>query len=132
MLKVLASAVVGVLSLTYMAPSWAQADHSAFELAMLPDYCQARLGHDEQVKKPWRQRMGQNFDHLHHYCSGLTYMRRARTTVDLTKRNQNLETALKEFNYVIKNWTPDFYLVKDAKGQRTEASILLGRPVPLQ
>ena len=50
MVKVLASAVLGVLSFTYMAPIWAQADHSAFELAMLPDYCQARLGHDEQVK----------------------------------------------------------------------------------
>ena len=73
--------------------------------------------------------MGQNFDHLHHYCSGLTYMRRARTSVDLTKRNQNLETALKEFNYVIKNWTPNFYLVKDAKDQKMVATIMLGRRV---
>jgi hypothetical protein len=59
-------------------------------------------------------------------------MRRARGAADPKKRSANLEFAVKEFNYVLKNWAPDFYLVKDAKDQRAQASIMLGRPVPLQ
>lgn len=132
MFRVLATVIVGGVSIVYPAPLQAQVSHTPLELAMLPDYCRARLGNDEQARKVWLQRMGQDFYHLHHYCSGLTSMRRATTDLDPTKRKQDLEMAFKEFNYVIKNWTPGFYLVKDAKFQRSQASIMLGRPVPLQ
>ena len=132
MLRVLVTAIIGALSVVYAAPIRAQVTHTPFELAMLPDYCKARLGNDEQARKAWLQKMGQNWYHLHHYCSGLTSMRRAKSTADPKKRREDYEFAVKEFNYVLKNWTPDFYLVKDAKAQRAEASIMLGRPVPMQ
>jgi hypothetical protein len=131
MLRVAVTAIVGALSVVYAAPLQAQVSHTPFELAMLPDYCKARLGNDEQARKAWQQKMGQNWYHLHHYCSGLTSMRRAKSAADPKKRSADLEFAVKEFNYVLKNWTADFYLVKDAKDQRAHASSLLGRPVPL-
>lgn len=119
-----------VLLVTGLTPSMAQVQHTQLELAMLPDYCQARLVGDEAIRKVWLQRMGQDFYHLHHYCSGLTAMRRASTETDSRKRAQNLEFAVKEFEYVLKNWTADFYLVKNAQQQRTLAMSLLGRRAP--
>lgn len=112
-----------------LAPVQAQIAHTPFEIAMLPDYCRARLGNDEQARQVWLKKMGQNWYHLHHYCSGLTAMQRASTEGNIGKRTQLLEFAIKEFNYVLKNWAPDFYLVKDAEMQRASASRRLGRPV---
>jgi hypothetical protein len=75
--------------------------------------------------------MGQNWHHLHHYCSGLTSMRRASIAVDPKTRSAAPEITFEERNCVLKNWTPDFYLVKDAKDQGAQVTIILGRAAPL-
>lgn len=98
---------------------------------MLPDYRKARLGNDEQARRIWLQEMGQNWHHLHHYCGGLTSMRGARIAVDPKKRSAALEIPFGELSCVLKNWTPEFYLVMDAKDQGAQVSIMLGRPAPL-
>jgi hypothetical protein len=126
MLRVFVTTIVGALSVVFATPLHAQVKHTEFELAMLPDYCRARLGNDEQARKAWLAKMGQNWYHLHHYCSGLTSMRRAKSAVDAKKRSADLGFAVKEFNYVLKNWTTDFYLVKEAEQQRNLATTMLG------
>lgn len=126
---ILPAAIIAAALVLGTSPATAQVNHTQVEIAMLPDYCQARLIGNEQQRNQWLQRMGQNFYHLHHYCSGLTAMRRASTAVDMRTRNGHLEFAVQEFNYVIRGWSPDFYLVKSAQQNKAMALAMLGRPV---
>lgn len=101
---------------------------SAAEIMALPEYCAARFGNDHALKERWNTQMGiQGFLHVHHYCSGLAYMRRASAVVDPQKRRYPLQQAINEFDYVLRNWAPSFYLYAPAQQQRAFAQAMLGR-----
>jgi hypothetical protein len=89
------------------------------ELMNLPDYCQARIAGDAEAKRQWTQIMGKDiFAHLHHYCNGLNYSRRAELAFGSIHKPHYLQMALGEFNYVLRNWPPDFELAVDAQRRK--------------
>ena len=99
---------------------------TAEEMQTLPEYCRARYGNDQVLKARWDQQMGtKHFLHVHHYCSGLNFMRRAGMATDSQKRRIRLQTASNEFDYVLRNWPPDFYLYAPAKQQKALANAML-------
>lgn len=96
------------------------------EIALMPDYCQAKMGPNEELRQQWNKRMGPDkFVHLHHYCHGLKQMNRYKITFDEQQRRFILQTAVGEFDYVVRNWPEDFYLKAEAKAQKAKAESLL-------
>ena len=95
--------------------------------ALLPPYCHARLKGDDQTKNLWSQRMGgDNFLHVHHYCFGLDNMNKAMVFgFDKKKRDGYLNTAINEFNYVLRAWPANFRLNLEAQNYKMQAEMLL-------
>lgn len=99
---------------------------TAQEVAALPESCQAKMGQNKPLHDTWRLRMGPDkFAHLHHCCHALTAMNRLNRTFDKRLRRDLLQRATQEFDYVIRNWPPDFYLAIDAKRQQAMAQSML-------
>ncbi len=102
------------------------------ERKMLPPYCAARDikagGGDPAAYRSWEQMMGvDNFEHVHHYCRGLTKMRRAQFESDRNARIHYLQGAINEFDYVLRSWKPDFKLAISARRYRLQAESELKR-----
>ena len=96
------------------------------EIALMPDYCQAKMGTNDEFRQLWNKRMGPDrFMHLHHYCHGLKQMNRYKIVFDAQQRRSILQTAVGEFDYVVRNWPDDFYLKAEAKTQKAMAESLL-------
>lgn len=96
------------------------------EVAMMPDYCQAKMGGSAERYQYWNKRMGPDkFVHLHHYCHGLKQMNRLKLTFDKQQRRYIVQTAIGEFDYVLRNWPDGFYLKNEAKVQKMQAENLL-------
>ncbi|MFN3715367.1 MAG: tetratricopeptide repeat protein [Thiobacillus sp.] len=121
---------IGAMVLMCLAAGAAHAadNTTAQEIAMLPPYCDAKIGKQEPAAvEMWRARMGHdNWIHMHHYCSGLVelnrYYRSARG-----RQRANLGNAINEFSGMLKAWTPDFYLRAEAHMNRGRALKYSGR-----
>ena len=99
---------------------------TANEIALMPDYCQAKMGPNAELREAWNKRMGPDkFMHLHHYCHGLKQMNRYKLTFEAQQRRYILQTAIGEFDYVLRNWPDGFYLKAEAKTKKTQADNLL-------
>src|SRR4051812_9335538 len=71
------------------------------EIALMPDYCQAKLGVREK-EADWGVRFGAPWMDMHHYCHGLKFMQRAsRPGITVQDREFNLTSALNEYDYVL-------------------------------
>ena len=122
---------VALLAFLLLTPAQAQKKEwphmpTAEEVAMMPDYCQAKMGGNAERYQYWNQRMGPDkFVHLHHYCHGLKQMNRLKLTLDKQQRRYIVQTAIGEFDYVLRNWPDGFYLKNEAKVQKTQAENLL-------
>lgn len=130
MLTKIVSIIQIALAALYVIPSQAQPKlpygPTSAELAMLPAGCQARLGSNAELRALWSKRIGADkFIHLHHYCIGLAYLSRARVTLEKNAKRGSLQTAIGEFNYVLRNWPADFALAIDAKDQKSIAETML-------
>jgi hypothetical protein len=98
------------------------------EMMMLPEYCRARYGSDQDLKDYWSKQLGaQMFLHVHHYCGGLNFMHRASLTTVPNQRRVRLQNAVNEFDYVLRNWPADFDLAIEAQRQKARAQAMLGR-----
>lgn len=105
--------------------AWPQ-NPSTEEVAMMPDYCRAKLGGSAERYQYWTQRLGPDkFVHLHHYCHGLKEMNRLKLTFDKQQRRYVAQTAIGEFDYVLRNWPDGFNLKAEAQARKAEAQALL-------
>lgn len=96
------------------------------ELQSLPIACQARLSGDAAIKKRWEQKIGtKNFLHLHHYCFGLNFTKRASTTFKKNDKQYYAKRAIVNFDYVLSNWSADSPLRPDAESGKREAELML-------
>ena len=85
---------------------------SEAEFALLPPLCKARYASDKDPSnQEWLKRLGSNFIHLHHYCSGLLKVNLADKQSDKNEKMSGYTSALGEFNYVIRSVSPDFKLL---------------------
>jgi tetratricopeptide (TPR) repeat protein len=106
--------MTGLAMLLPVAPAWAEWKPSPAEMAALPPYCAARFDESSAAFASWKANMGSDFIHIHHYCAGLNFLNRARSMASSDKnRTGTLEAALRNFNYVLTNTHPDFYLQPD-------------------
>lgn len=89
-----------------VAPALAEFAPTQAEIAALPAFCAAKLaeGTNPEPAKVWRASMGSDFTHMHHYCFGLNFMNRAR------RSNGTPDAAVGQFDYVLRNTSPGFYM----------------------
>lgn len=110
LLKTGAAACAAMLCLMQpVSADWWQPSQA--EMGALPAYCAAKFneGKDPEAASLWRSSMGGDFIHLHHYCAGLNFLNRARGVL-ASGNNGILESAVREFDYVLNNCSPGFYL----------------------
>lgn len=90
------------------------------EFRRLPRACLAQGSINKALVEPvvseterdqWARTMGESYKHYHHYCWGLLDMRRGAANVG---NNQHYySSAVDNFQYVIRNSTPDFPLLPE-------------------
>lgn len=99
------------------------------EMLRLPPYCQAKFNLPRGTPEwnAWRDRIGENFNDIHHYCAGLNYMNRYWGAGDKLGKNFYLERALANFDYLVKAQKPDFALRAEMYANRGEVYKLMGR-----
>ena len=59
------------------------------------------------------------------YCHGLKQMNRLKLTSEKQQRRNILQTAIGEFDYVLRNWPDGFNLKTEAQTRKSEAQALL-------
>ena len=70
---------------TKKSMGWAYNTEEEFEA--LPEYCKARFYPDNSsIAKKWKKIIGQDFIHFHHYCRGLTLLRRGKFEYNQKKK----------------------------------------------
>lgn len=126
LLRDVATAVL-VWSFFTAFPAWAARETPA-EIAMLPPYCDAKIGSQSpEAVAYWRARLGhENWIHIHHYCGGLASLNRyyRQSGAD---RAGSLRNALWEFNYVLDHTGPGFSMRSDLYYNRGKVLRLQGK-----
>lgn len=112
-------------------------DITDVEMQLLPRYCRDTMGfgYGDAVTNTspragyWVSLMGRSFWAMHHYCWGLISMGRAlRAGLPEANRRALWESAKGDFNYVVKNSTPDFIMLPEIYTRIGDADLALGRP----
>ncbi|MCV2364572.1 tetratricopeptide repeat protein [Paucibacter sp. DJ1R-11] len=101
------------------------------EISLLPDFCQDRLNYPVYSwTNPrwayWRSRMGDSFQHVHHYCWALVSIRRATSTSNPTQREHLYASAIRDLEYVLTNAADDFRLLPEIYVRIGEAAVRTG------
>lgn len=116
--------VLAAFSLLTAANALAQKppDTSAGEIALLPAYCPDTMGFNygdaytntSPRAAHWVGLMGKSFWAMHHYCWGLIKYRRATSgLVPSQVRLGYLQSALNEWDYVLRNSSADFVMLPE-------------------
>lgn len=103
---------------------------NAAEMMSMPPFCAAKfnLKQGSPEWNAWRDRIGENFIDIHHYCFALVAVKRywgARTKQD---RGFYLQRALNNYDYIVNAAKPDFALRAEVHAGRGEVFMLMGRP----
>jgi len=103
---------------------------NAQEMLLMPPYCKVKFTapQDSPEWQAWRDRIGENFIDLHHYCAALNFVNRywgARSALD---RSYYLKEAMDNFNYMVKAAKPGFALLADLYSNRGDVFKLQGQP----
>ena len=113
----------------------AQVRYTERDLALLPSWCRHTQlirdavpgGNLAEYQRLMTVTKGM-FQHMHHYCFGLIAQNdailRAR---DPQRRTSLLTTSINEFDYVLRNTTPDFIMLPEILTKRADSLIRLGR-----
>lgn len=118
-------ALAGLVLAGHAAAEWKP---SPAEMATLPSYCAARFDEKSAAFKSWRDSMGSDFMHVHHYCAGLNFVNRARGMGSSNKdRRGTLEAALRNFDYMLAHTQPDFSLRPEILMNRGIALSMMNR-----
>ncbi len=127
-----------LLAAGLLAPALAQLDipnrRGSFtpgELAMLPPYCrnmQGFPGYHGPEGDRWRSMMGNDYEHIHHYCRGLRDVIFATSALpNATQRRFLWPRAVSEYDYMINNARCTLPLLPEIHFKRGEALVVLGR-----
>lgn len=103
---------------------------NAAEMQRMPAYCQVKWNSPPSSPewKSWRNQIGSNFIDVHHFCAGLNFMNRYWGSRNTRDRGFYLQSALNNFDYMVKAEKPDFALRAELYSQRGEVLRLMGRP----
>lgn len=103
-----------VAGLAFSAQAQGAANITDAEFAMLPPYCAVKMRtHDPAASQSWDAQLGhENWIHMHHYCDALVEVNRAQHS-NAYERKRALDNATGQFDYVLKNTRPDFFMRPD-------------------
>lgn len=103
---------------------------NAAEMVLMPPYCQAKfnLPQGSPEWNAWRDRIGDNFIDLHHYCVGLNFVNRYWHARSKQDKGFYLQNAMNNFDYIVKAEKPGFALSVELYSNRGEVFKLMGRP----
>jgi tetratricopeptide (TPR) repeat protein len=134
-IMVLSSVLFGFVALP------AQAYYNAvteYEIALLPDYLQVKVKSFLGMKTPdvinrtqkYSERLGRAaYSPLHHYGLGLIYLMRVQTRLDYPNRSFDLNSATKEFSFVIQHSPKDSFILYEVYYKRGESYVLKGETI---
>lgn len=117
------------------AQSYANMPYTRDEALALPRACLAQNIIVKTLNGPvlsetemqqWQAQLTPGFEHIHHYCWGLMQMARATRAEKEMDRNASYRSAIRNFDYVIRNWTPAYPLTPDAHFKKGIALRFLG------
>lgn len=97
------------------------------EMSRLPAYCKARFAEGSPEFASWRNTLGQDFIHVHHYCAGLNFINRSFGITSKNDREGTLIAAVREIDYVLKHSSPSFSLIPEMYMYRGIANSLMKR-----
>lgn len=84
---------------------------SEIDFSLMPEYCKARFSvGDKDNYEVWKKRLGNNFNHIHHYCYGLHLFNSAGRKIESEERKQTLQASLKQMRYTKEHSSPNFAL----------------------
>lgn len=93
-----------------LADRWTEA-----EVKALPPYCQARLGDKNGAEfNHWRNMLGPDFEHTHHYCYGLIYLNRYYGARTPQGKKQILQSAQSNLLYLVQRVNRGFPVLPEA------------------
>lgn len=114
--------------------------YSAAELAMLPPYCPYTPGYTPKIPEAyankaeiarWYRVFGPEFQHFHHHCWALAMLNYATYgNFSAKDRIQLLKGAVYDFDYVLRNVSPNYKMVPEVLTKRAEANIRADNPGP--
>jgi tetratricopeptide (TPR) repeat protein len=84
------------------------------ELKALPPYCAPRLLRTPGQYEHWREILGQDYDHTHHYCEGLGYLNRSYRARSQQESKDLLRQAEIGIGYLIHQAQPTYSLMPEA------------------
>ena len=104
------------------------------DLAVLPEYCKDANGivyGDKYFNASpnagrWEALMGEDFWHVHHYCYALFNLRRSELEPDPQKRRFLLEKVVGDYNYMIRNSSPQMIIMPEILLRMGDVQLLLG------
>lgn len=132
----LASTILTFLAVLVTSPLHAQDEFTQDELRALPRICHAQKFINgalfsplvpEAERKRWATELGPSYEAFHHYCWALIYLRRASDPSMSVFRQSNYQIAVSNFDFVLRNATPDFVLLPEALLRKGMTLRLLGR-----
>ena len=103
---------------------------NAREMSSMPPFCAVRLNGAPGSPEwdAWRDRVGENFQDIHHYCFALTAVNRYWSARSPQDRGFFLQRAMNNFNYVVSAIKPDFTLGAELYSDRGALFKLMGKP----
>jgi len=129
---------VAVPSLAQEIPGYRKDVYTADprEMALIPGYCAYTLLFRDATPGPnklemfnaWKEKVGDSFVHMHHYCAGLIKANRATLLArDRDTRQFLLNDAVIEYDYVITRVPETYILLPEILMKKGEALLLLNR-----
>lgn len=127
--------LAGATALAQVQFDRTQSHYDAKVVAMLPPYCKHTqvyrgnvpgAGDKTQIAR-WESVMGaDNFQHMHHYCWGLTHTNWALYASNSNQeRDRELRQSVTEFDYVLRNVAPGFALLPEILTRKGENHLRL-------
>jgi tetratricopeptide (TPR) repeat protein len=103
---------------------------NAKEMRIMPPFCVAKftLAQGSPEWNAWRDRVGENFIDIHHYCFALVAVNRYWSSRSPQDRGFYLQRALLNYNYVVNAMKPDFTLGAELFSDRGALFMLMGKP----
>lgn len=124
-----------LIMIAFLAPASAPATDLSFnpnaeEMLLMPPYCKAKFTAPQGSPEwqTWRDRIGENFVDLHHYCAALNFVNRYWGARSVNDRNYYLKNAMDNFDYMVKAAKPGFPLLAELYSNRGDVFKLQGRP----
>jgi tetratricopeptide (TPR) repeat protein len=122
--------LVWVGSISSAAALDTSATPNAKEMLIMPPFCVAKftLAQGSPEWNAWRDRVGENFIDIHHYCFALVAVNRYWSSRSAQDRGFYLQRALINYNYVVNAMKPDFRLGAELYSDRGALFMLMGKP----